>query len=113
MGIGGKSEKDNMSDKKDNDKSTSGNISLFNHIHFYHNGEKIYCCFSPVVPRIGEFVKIMIDNDCSVWKVQQICNEFTWIKGLGEMNPHIEIHLRRLRPGERGNLDEPTGYRYV
>ena len=93
-------------------------------IRFSHNGEEIYE-FNPAegvqehwIPPIGSFVRLINthNNMDRLMKVQQITTiyeqPFVGPSALVDVEPLIEIHLRRLMPGELGNRDEPSGDGY-
>lgn len=84
-------------------------------LFFTHNKEEVFYYYSGdgYVPPINSFIRI-IDNkeNSKLWKVQQIT---TVIRKIGPAisEPEVEVHLRRLHPGEESNILEPTGYDYI
>lgn len=85
-------------------------------LSFYLDGREIYCHSrwndaSWYLPRQGDFLSLPPGQ----FRVQGVAWEFTKM-GQGEgayIEPLVSVHVRRLRPGEAGNLAEPTGYAYV
>jgi len=68
------------------------------------------------VPQINSFVNLVTKfgwdspSQSQYYKVQQVVNVFDEFNFIDET--HVSVFLRRLHPGELGNLDEPTGYDY-
>ncbi len=68
------------------------------------------------VPRMHDFITLGLVSGPQRYRVQAIEWEYPETPYLtGEHRcgePIITVHLRRLRPGELGNIGEPTGYDY-
>ena len=77
---------------------------------FIHNGNEIQSFRSNFVPRDNQFIKIYNDDEESIWRVRQIENVFSFKTGFGELEPYVNVYLRRLRPGEYGNKDDFNSY---
>ena len=58
------------------------------------------------VPRMNDFITVYLSDKVQRYRVQAV----EWEYGERSIYPRVTIHLRRLRPGEWGNLGEPTGY---
>ena len=68
------------------------------------------------VPPIGSFIKFIDEfgDESNQWRVQAIETIYKKIRVGPEVNrdiePQVNVHLRKLHPGEGGNKLEPSGY---